>query len=82
MRNDPSEPNNDKKKSALDVVIVSERLVKYIEKLEIDSNLQYALEVHVFLGMRFISRSCTEKCCDLNQLTRFPPHAPSLRISP
>ena len=40
-RYDPSEPKNEDKKSALDLVIVSECLFQYIEKLEIDKNLKW-----------------------------------------
>ena len=36
-RYDPSDENDDNKKSALGLVIVSTELVKYVEKLEIDS---------------------------------------------
>ena len=40
-RYDRSDPNNDAKKSLLDMVIVSKDLLKYIEKLEVDKSLQW-----------------------------------------
>ena len=40
-RYDPSEPNNTSKKSLLDIIIVSKNLQQFIEKLEIDSNLDW-----------------------------------------
>ena len=36
-RVDPADPNNDDKKSCLDLIIVSRSLVKYVESVEIDS---------------------------------------------
>ena len=38
-RYDPSEPTSDEKKSALDLVIISKNLEKYLISLEIDKNL-------------------------------------------
>ena len=40
-RLDQGDPTNKEKKSLLDVVIVSTCLVKHIDKLEIDENLQW-----------------------------------------
>ena len=40
-RYDPSDPNNNAKKSLLDVIVVSKNLLKYIEKLDIDSKLEW-----------------------------------------
>ena len=40
-RYDKSDPNDDAKKSLLDMVIVSKDLLKYIEKLEVDKSLQW-----------------------------------------
>ena len=40
-RYDPSEPNNEVKKSALDFVIVSKVLYEFIESLVIDKDLQW-----------------------------------------
>ena len=40
-RFDPNDPQNDSKKSLLDIVVVSNELGKYIGKLEIDKNQQW-----------------------------------------
>ena len=40
-RYDPSDPENEEKKSALDLVIVSRELFKYIGKVEIDKHLKW-----------------------------------------
>ena len=40
-RYSPEDPEDDNKKSALDLVIVSENLFKYVEKLEIDKDLRW-----------------------------------------
>ena len=40
-RYDPNDPYNNDKKSLLDIVIVSSNLKKFIDKLEIDSDLQW-----------------------------------------
>ena len=40
-RFDVKDPKNDQKKSVLDLVIISTCLVKYVDKLVIDSNLQW-----------------------------------------
>ena len=40
-RYEPSDPNNEEKKSTLDLVIVSKGLYEYVESLKIDSNLEW-----------------------------------------
>ena len=40
-RYDPKDPQNEVKKSLLDIVIVSTNLLKFIEKLEVDKNLNW-----------------------------------------
>merc|ERR1711954_307869 len=40
-RYDPSHPNDEEKKSVLDIVIVSRELVRFVDKLEIDKDLQW-----------------------------------------
>ena len=37
----PEDPDNDLRKSTLDLVIVSKRLFEYVDKLEIDKNLKW-----------------------------------------
>ena len=41
MRYDKSDPNNNEKKSLLDLVVVSTDLLKYIERLEVDKELKW-----------------------------------------
>ena len=41
MRYELIDPNNDEKKSALDLVIVSRNLYEYVERVEVDKDLKW-----------------------------------------